>query len=388
MKVRHVQLGDVLAVQRTSATDSECQSLPYVGLEHIQKDAGKFEEAFRCRPEALLAAKYRFTPNHVLYGKLRPNLNKVASPDFDGVCTTEILPLLPKEGILDKGFLHCLLLSSGFVSWASRSVSGANLPRLDPSLLEEFTLELPPLPEQRRIAAQLEQADRLRRTRRYTLTLSDTFLPAAFRRMFGDPVMNTKRWPLVTVEDAGVVQLGRQRAPKYQTGKHRRPYVRVANVYENEIDLSDLLYMDFAPSDYSAYRLEYGDILLNEGQSTELVGRPAMWRDEIPDCCFQNTLVRFQANRHMCEPAYALWLFIRYLRGGEFAKISSKTSSVAHLGAQRFAEMKFPLPPLTQQRAFAAVVREHERLRAVQRESLRQAEHLFQTLLHRAFANE
>lgn len=136
---------------------------------------------------------------------------------------------------------------------------------------------------------------------------------------------------------------------------------------------------------FISYKLEPGDILLNEGQSTELVGRPAMWRGEKANCCFQNTLVRFKADRKICEPTYALWLFLYYLRHGEFAKISSKTSSIAHLGAQRFAQMKFPLPPLAQQQYFASLVTRHQRLRAIQQESLRQAEHLFQTLLKRAF---
>ena len=227
--------------------------------------------------------------------------------------------------------------------------------------------------------------DRLRRTRRYALELTDTFLPAAFLELFGDPVNNATGWPVVAVEEAGSVQLGRQRAPKYQTGQFRKPYIRVANVYENEIDVSDLLYMDFDASDYATYALEYGDILLNEGQSTELVGRPAMWRDEIPGCCFQNTLLRFQADRKVCEPAYALWVFLNYLRTGEFAKLSAKTSSVAHLGSYRLTQMRFPLPPLPLQHKFAALVDRVERLRSVQREALRQAEHLFASLLHHAF---
>ena len=125
--------------------------------------------------------------------------------------------------------------------------------------------------------------------------------------------------------------------------------------------------------------------MLNEGQNTELVGRSAMWRGEIPDCCFQNTLLRFQGNRTVCEPSYALWLFLRYLHTGEFAKLSAKTSSVAHLGAYRLSQMRFPLPPLPLQQKFAALVERVERLRAVQREALRQAEHFFASLLHRAF---
>ena len=144
--------------------------------------------------------------------------------------------------------------------------------------------------------------------------------------------------------------------------------------------------MDFDASDFATYVLKHGDILLNEGQSTELVGRPAMWRDEIPGCCFQNTLLKFQADREVCEPTYALWLFLRYLRTGEFAKLSAKTSSVAHLGAYRLTQMRFPLPPLPLQQEFAALVERVEHMRAVQREALRQAEHLFASLLHRAFS--
>ncbi len=134
-------------------------------------------------------------------------------------------------------------------------------------------------------------------------------------------------------------------------------------------------------------KLEYGDILLNEGQSTELVGRPAMWRNEIPNCCFQNTLVRFQCNRKICLPEFALWVFIKYLHAGEFAKISAKTSNVAHLGAYRLAQMPFPRPPLSLQIQFANMVEKAAGLRASHGESLRQAEHLFQTLLHRAFTS-
>lgn len=385
MNRRTVQLGEVAEVQRHAASAKDCQTLPYVGLEHIEKDAGNFTNDFGRKPEALLATKFKFTSRHVLYGKLRPYLNKVALPDFEGVCTTEILPLLPTAGVMERGFLYGLLLSPGFVNWASQRVSGANLPRLDPGLLREFPFDLPSLPEQKRIAGILEQADRLRRARRYALELSDDFLPASFLGFFGDPIRNTKGWRVVSVEEAGTVQLGRQRAPKYQTGRFRTPYLRVANVYENEIDLSDLLDMDFDASDFAAYKLEYGDILLNEGQSTELVGRPAMWCGELPNCCFQNTLIRFQANRKLCHPAYALWLFIKYLRSGEFAKISAKTSSVAHLGAFRLAQMRFPLPPLRLQEHFGSLVARHERLRAVQREALRQADHLFQSLLHQAF---
>jgi type I restriction enzyme S subunit len=108
---RTVQLGEVMTVDRRAASEVECRSLPYVGLDDIEKDMGTFTAGFRRKPEALLATKFRFTSQHVLYGKLRPYLNKVALPDFDGVCTTEIFPLLPKPNVLDRGYLFAVLLS-------------------------------------------------------------------------------------------------------------------------------------------------------------------------------------------------------------------------------------------------------------------------------------
>jgi type I restriction enzyme S subunit len=130
MSTEMVELGDVVKVDRTTATDDACQTLPFVGLEHIEKDTGTFVSEYRPVPESLLAIKFRFTPQHVLYGKLRPNLNKVVLPRFNGVCTTEILPLIPKNGAIDTTYLYFLLQSPRFVAWATHSVSGANLPRL------------------------------------------------------------------------------------------------------------------------------------------------------------------------------------------------------------------------------------------------------------------
>ena len=254
--------------------------------------------------------------------------------------------------------------------------------------LKEFPIPVPPLAEQERIVKLLDDADELRKLRTQADQRTATLIPALFHEIFGDPTRNPKKLPVITMQDAGRVQLGRQRAPKYQSGNFTRPYVRVANVFENRIDVSDLLSMDFNERDFQQYRLEQGDILLNEGQSTELVGRPAMWRGEVPNCCFQNTLLRFQPDRTLISPDYALALCLTYYREGAFARISSKTSNVAHLGAARFASMPFLLPPLALQQAFAAHVAEIRQLEARQAASRQRLDALFQSMLHRAFNGE
>jgi hypothetical protein len=121
----------------------------------------------------------------------------------------------------------------------------------------------------------------------------------------------------------------------------------VANVFDGYIDTADILSMAFTDREYAEYRLQTGDILLNEGQSIELVGRAAMYRGEPVDCCFQNTLVRFRARSVSAEFAHAL---IRSLFWeGRLSAIATQTTSVAHLGVSRFASLPVALPPQSDQ---------------------------------------
>jgi type I restriction enzyme S subunit len=120
------------------------------------------------------------------------------------------------------------------------------------------------------------------------------------------------------------------------------------NVFEDRIDTEDIMEMDFSPEDFERYRLEPGDILLNEGQSRELVGRSAIYRGESPGACFTNTLVRFRPDAPIASD-YPQIVFLGYLKTGRFQQIASLTVNIAHLGAGRFADMEFPLPPLEEQ---------------------------------------
>lgn len=249
-------------------------------------------------------------------------------------------------------------------------------------------IPLPPLPEQRRIVAILRQADMLRQLREEANAKTLALKYSLFQEIVGNHRVNEKGWKICKVKDVGEVLLGRQRAPKYQSGQYTHPYLRVANVFEDRLDLSDVLSMDFDAGDFKRFKLEDGDILLNEGQSTELVGRPAMWHNEIPNCCFQNTLVRFRADQTKVEPEFALGLFLIYFKLGDFSKISSKTSNVAHLGASRFASMDFLLPPLEIQRKYVTQLKVFREIYAALFQSIQKFEELFSTLMTGAFNGE
>lgn len=164
-----------------------------------------------------------------------------------------------------------------------------------------------------------------------------------------------KRFPMMPVAATGEVQGGRQRSPHMIEGRVV-PYLRVANVFDGYIDFNDINEMPFRQQEIETFRLRPGDILLNEGQSVELVGRCAMYADGPADCCFQNTLIRYRAGPQT-DANFAIQLF-RYCQAiGIFSRIAVKTNSIAHLGVSRFAELELPFPLLREQRKIAEILR-------------------------------
>jgi len=207
----------------------------------------------------------------------------------------------------------------------------------------------------------------------------------------GDLPTLAKGWCWASVEQVGFVQLGRQRAPQHHQGLFMRPYLRVANVYEDRIDLSSVLQMNFTPKEFETYELRNGDVLLNEGQSIELVGRPAIYRGELPGACFQNTLIRFRPFRGVL-PEYALTYFRACLRNHRFRKLARWTTNIAHLGADRFACAEFPLPPIAEQEAIVEAVEDQlsvvDHIEADIEAMLKSALGLRHAMLHQAFTGK
>src|SRR5262249_35551338 len=154
-------------------------------------------------------------------------------------------------------------------------------------------------------------------------------------------------WSWTTVGEVGEVRLGRQRSPKNRSSQYPTKYIRAANITWGGLDLSDVLDMEFTPPEREVYRLLPGDVLLSGASgSADEVGKPVIWRGELEGCCFQNTVVRFRP-RGM-PPGFPFVVFSHFARNGVFAQVS-KGVGIHHLGADRFAQLRFPLPPPNEQ---------------------------------------
>jgi type I restriction enzyme S subunit len=240
---------------------------------------------------------------------------------------------------------------------AIRNLSNTgNQENLNGAIVRSISILLPPEPEQRAIAAALGDVDALLGALAQLIAKKRDLKQAAMQQLLTGQTRLpgfSGEWEFVSIGEAGHVLGGRQRSP-HSYGRPTK-YLRVANVFDDHIDTSDVLEMPFSSDERKRFQLEDGDILLNEGQSIDLVGRSAVYRGDPPDCCFQNTLIRFRA-RASTDAQFAQHSFRMFLQTGVFASIALQTTSIAHLGAGRFAALKMALPPRPEQHAIAGVL--------------------------------
>ena len=322
--------------------------------------------------EAPSRARQIVRADDVLVSMTRPSLNAVGmvSEELDGQVASTGFDVL-RSPSLDPRWLFYLVQTTAFIQSMSELVKGVVYPAIRSRDVRNFKLPIAPLNEQNRVADKLDNLlarvnkcrERLGRVESIIKRLRQSILALSSSGKLTQDWRDTRTlgenkdiedgilpagWEWKSMSEVGSIQLGRQRAPRYHSGPNMHPYLRVQNIFEDRIDLSDVMEMDFPPNDFEKYQLTYGDILLNEGQSPELLGRPAMYRDELPGACFTNTLIRFQAF-DIVNRDFALLVFRHYMHSGRFMREGKITTNIAHLSARRFSKIEFPLPSLEEQ---------------------------------------
>jgi type I restriction enzyme, S subunit len=386
-----VALQDVATIERevVEATAID-DGTPYVGLENIES-GGNFINVREVESGELASSKFSFTPRHLLYGKLRPYLAKIARPRFGGICSTDILPVLPGAN-LDRDFLAHFLLRPESIALANSRATGANLPRLSPRALADLKLPLPPLPEQRRIAAILDKADALRAKRRAALAQLDTLTQTIFLGMFGDPAANPKAWPRVRFNELlanidsgwspncldrpvvgqewGVLKLGAVTSCEYNEAQNKALPPEVEPDASIEVKPGDLLF-----ARKNTYELVAACALVRETRHrllmSDLIFRLRLRPRAAVDSCFLHQLLIYPTKRRD----------IQRLAGGS-------AGSMPNISKARLGSIAIEVPPSELQREFRRRIAVVESQKSIQRASLSMLEALFATLQHRAFTGD
>jgi type I restriction enzyme S subunit len=362
-------------------------------MEHVEAHSMKLLGTV---PAATMkSSAVHFRPGDVLYGRLRPYLNKVYRPTFEGLCSAEFI-VLPENERVDGGYLQYFLNSPAFVRYASHLNTG-DRPRVDFDQLATYEIPLPAVDEQRRIVAELEKqfsrldeaVANLKRGKANLRRQRAAVLGAAVAgTLLGD--RRRAEWIDTTIGDVGQVISGLTKNPKREGLPRKLPYLRVANVYADELRLDQIEYIGVADHELDKLLVRQGDMLIVEGNgSPDQIGRVALWDGSIENCVHQNHLIRVRLGSRV-TPQWALtWLLSP---GGrhEIESVSSSTSGLHTLSTGKVARLPIPVPPVPEQhRIVAEVDRRLSIVREVEAEvdaNLKRAQGLRQAVLAKAFS--
>lgn len=355
-----VRLREVASIERDAVQPS---AIPaggvFVGLENVN-GGGNIVGARPVAAGELLSPKFKFTPKHILYGKLRPNLRKIARPDFAGYCSTDILPILPGPRI-EREFLFHYLRRAELTALAVRRCSGANLPRLSPGVLADFPVHLPTMAEQRRIVEILNLAEHIVGARERSLILAEKLPRAFFAQTFGSgAAMKWRKRRLGDLLD--FLTSGSRGWGKYYSDAGAI-FLRVQNVGANCLDLQDVARVN-PPDDAEARRTEVkpGDVLMS---ITADLGRTGVFPGG-QDRAFINQHLAILRTRKVI-PTY----LSGYLASSDGQRQVTRLNKVGVKAGLNFDDIRsivVPIPPDALQRKFALLFDAHavatSRLRA------------------------
>ena len=284
-----------------------------------------------------------------------------------------------------KADINYLVYVLRYMSLA-KAITGTAQPQITRESLKAILIPLPPLEEQRRIAAVLGRADALRAQRRAALALLDTLLQSTFLHLFGDPVTNPMGWEVKTLEEIcetkGSYGSGASAIP-YDETKPR--YIRITDIKDDGSLNDDIVSPSTDESDWKKNWLEEGDIVFARSGAT--VGKTYLHRRENGECVYAGYLIKFRPKSTMMRPEF-LFRYTQITSYASWIKSQQKVVAQPNINAQQYGQMRVIVPPLKLQDQFVHLVHQLDANQQRQRKYLRLLDTLFESLQQRAFAGQ
>lgn len=358
-----------------------------LNLDQIESNTGRILAKQMVSIEKLGSSTYPFKTGTVLYSKLRPYLNKVVIADADGIATTELVPLRCNPEKLLPQYLAYFLRSQEFLQFANIVVAGAKMPRMVMSEFWNYEIPLPPLPEQRRIAAILDQADALRAKRREALAQLDSLTQSIFIEMFGDPILNPKNLPLKRLGDVTTFENG-DRSSNYPSGDDVQEsgilFLSTKNIRNHRLDLTSTSFITEEKfKSLSRGKARKGDVFITLRGT---LGSCCIFDSQYNTAFINAQMMIIRAKDDLC-PEYLHAL----LTSSQFQSLFStigQGAAVPQLTATQLSQLVIPIPPIAAQNNFVAKIKLISTLEQKQKEHMFGLVSLFNSLQHRAFRGE
>ena len=294
---------------------------------------------------------------------------KIDDSDFPQVASTGFVVIRAKE-ILPL-FLYYALLSEAFICAVESHSTGISYPAINGSDVVRLKIPIPPSDEQKRICIFLDnkcaEIDTvLEKTRtsieEYKKLKQAIITQAVTKGVRGDRPMKESgiawigsipsEWDVSTLGKFIAIDSGISIGRKYEleTPLVEVPYLRVANVQGDHLDLSDVATIMVTPEEAEKYRLKAGQLLMTEGGDRDKLGRGCLWNGEIENCIHQNHVFSVQTDDRLTVR------YLDYLTTSEVARVyfdvtAKKTTNLACTSKSTIQKFVIPIPSVTEQRA-------------------------------------
>lgn len=395
-----VRLGAVCYASKEKSNDFS-NEIKYIGLEHLEKDKGivGFSSADKVK-----STKNAFQEGQILYGRLRPYLNKHDIASFSGVCSTDILvfeaSVLVANVLVDKFFNLPF-----FIEYVVANSKGINLPRVSEETVLNTTFPLPPLLEQQRIVERIEELfAKLDEAKERLQEVADSFavrkaailhkaftgeLTKQWRRENG---VSDESWEEKKLHEVAFVQTGVMKGKHYNGETKLLPYLRVANVQDGYLKLDEIKEIAIDVNLIERYSLRKGDVLFTEGGDYDKLGRGTVWNNEIPGCLHQNHVFAVRPNTSILFDCFLAYQSNSRYGKKYFLSCSKQTTNLASINSTQLKNFPVLLPSLPEQHEIVRLIddllaRERSAQQAAE-QALASIDLMKKSILARAFRGE
>ena len=378
------RLGDVLTRVDTKIDPqtSDSASHYYIGLEHIESHTGRLlHHADDVTASSdILSIKTAFRKNDILYGKLRPNLNKVYVAEQNGICSTDIWALRTTDQLLSEFMLRYLRSPAIYVR-AAQLATGANLPRLAAGAFDRLSVPLPTLPEQQRIVTVLQRAEEFGKSRAATDEILKTLIREYYYTLFGDILRNDKKWTFHKIGKISDVVRGSSPRPQGDPRLFGGPVPRLM--------VSDLtrdgLWVDATTDSLTEEGAKSSRPMPANAVVVAVSGAPGLAAILNHDACIHDGFVGLRdLNNELLPDFVAFTLNLQRVKNDQQAVGAVFRNLTTH----QVKSISIPVPPIELQRQFSAFLAQVHAVQQDIAKSKRLLNELLNTLTIDAFSGD
>lgn len=366
---------DQIARECRETFKSSFEGKPIVGLEHIE-------------PYDMLLKNYdvdvettftkSFKKGQILFGRRRAYQHKACVATIDGICSGDITVIEPIEGKVYPDLLPFIIQNDDFFEHAIKGSNGALSPRVKWEHMANFELDLPSLAEQKVLAEKLWAAYEVKQSYLKMIAATEEMVKSQFVEMFGDISLNSKGWPMDSLDSLAEIKIGPFGSLIHQHDYKENGHClinpsQIINdkiVPDSSVAVSDEKYLEL-----QAYKISKGDIVL--GRRGEM-GRAGIVKSEGMLCGTGSLIIRPKD----INDSFFLHLFVTSQQSKQWLESNSVGTTMMNLNTQIISKMEIPILPTEMKLHFVAIAQQADKSISELRKSIDAIDKVIKSLIN------